>query len=123
MKRKSVGLLGVKDRSKVREGMVTGKQGYGDEGETKKGKLEEDLEMGVHGRKGRSGEDPGKIHRSAEFSVQECQWRRERKEEDEDKETRIKSLGIRSWWGILWVSDWSDEGIEERGQENVTHSL
>ena len=36
---------GIKERSKIRE--------------TRK-----DPEMGVHGRKGRSGEDPGKIHRS-----------------------------------------------------------
>ena len=113
MKRKSVGLLGVKDRSKGREGMVTGKQGYGDEGETKKEKLGEDPEMGVRGRKGRSGEDPGKIYRSAEFGVQECWRRRERKDKDKDEETRIKSLGIRSWWGILWVSGRSDEGFEE----------
>ena len=56
---------------------------------------------------GRSGEDPGKIHRSVEFGVQGCQRRRER------MRTRIKSLGIRSWWGILWVSDRSDEGFEE----------
>ena len=31
--------------------------------------------MGVHGTKGRSRGDPGKIHRSREFSVQECQKR------------------------------------------------
>ena len=31
--------------------------------------------MGVHGKKGRSGGDPGKIHRSRVFGVQEC-WRR-----------------------------------------------
>ena len=113
MKRKSVGLPEVKDRSKIREGMVTGKQGYGDEGETRKGKLGEDPEMGVCGRKGRSGEDPGKIHRSVEFGVQECWRRRERKEEDKDKEMRIKSPEIRLWWGILWVSDRSNEEFEE----------
>ena len=32
-----------------------------DKGETKEGKLKEDPEMGVCWRKGRSGEDPGKI--------------------------------------------------------------
>ena len=40
MKRKSVVILGIKDRSKIRESMVTRKQGYGDEGETRKGELE-----------------------------------------------------------------------------------
>ena len=35
------------------------------------------------------------------------------KDEDEDEEMRIKSLGIRSWWGILWVLDRSEEGFEE----------
>ena len=40
------------------------KQGCGDEGESREGRLGEDPEMGVHGRKRRSGEDPGKIHRS-----------------------------------------------------------
>ena len=44
--------------------MVTRKQGCIGESELKERKLEEDLEMGVHGRKRRSGEDPGKIHRS-----------------------------------------------------------
>ena len=34
-----MGLPGIKDRSKIREGMVTRKQGYGDEGETRKGEL------------------------------------------------------------------------------------
>ena len=42
------------------------------------------------------------------------------KDKDKDEETGIKSLGIRSWWGILWVSDRSDEGFEEQGKENVT---
>ena len=31
--------------------------------------------MGVHGKKGRSGEDLGKIHRSRECGVQECRER------------------------------------------------
>ena len=34
-----------------------------------------DLEMGVRGTKGRSRGDPGKIHRSRGFGVQECQKR------------------------------------------------
>ena len=33
--------------------------------------------MGVHGLKGRSRGDPGKIHRSRGFGVQEC-WKREK---------------------------------------------
>ena len=32
----------------------------------------EDPEMGVRETKGRSGGDPGKIHRSKEFGVQGC---------------------------------------------------
>ena len=38
--------------------------------------------MGVRGRKGRSRGDPEKIHRSREFSVQEC-WRKYGKEDQE----------------------------------------
>ena len=41
--------------------MVTRKDKCGDEGETREEELGEDLEMDVHGRKRRSGEDPGKI--------------------------------------------------------------
>ena len=44
--------------------MVTRKQGCRDESETREEELGEDPEMGVHGRKRRSGEDPGEIHRS-----------------------------------------------------------
>ena len=36
-----------------------------------------DLETGVHGTKGRSRGDSGKIHRSRGFGVQEC-WEREK---------------------------------------------
>ena len=57
--------------------MVIRKQGCRDEGETREGKLEKDPENGVCERKGRSGEDPGEIHRSRECGVQECQRRRE----------------------------------------------
>ena len=107
MKRKSVVILGAKDRSKIRECMVTKKQGCGEEGETgeagegKQGKTwrwvsvgvggrsredpgeihrsyGKDPEMGVCGSRRRSREDPGEIHRSMGFSVQECQrWRRQ----------------------------------------------
>ena len=72
---------GIKDRSKIRNHMVTEKQGNRDESETRgtregnQGKTKEDPEMGVYGKKGRSREDPGKIHRSRGFSVQECQRR------------------------------------------------
>ena len=79
MKRKSVVILGIKDRSKIRECMVTKKQGCGEEGETgearegKQGKTQRWVSMGVGGR---SREDPGEIHRSMGFGVQECQrWR------------------------------------------------
>ena len=54
-------IQGIKDRSKIREHMVTRKQGCKDEGETREEELGEDPEMGVRGRKRRSGrsrEDP-----------------------------------------------------------------
>ena len=99
-------ILGIKDRSETREHIVTRKQGWREEGETREGKLGEDPEMGVHGRKRRSGkiqgksrENPGKIHRSMGYGVQKSWRRRERKEEDKGKEMRIRSQGIRTWWG------------------------
>ena len=55
MKRKSVVIQGIKDRSRIREHIVTRKQGCGDEGESREGKLGEDSEMGDHGKKRRSG--------------------------------------------------------------------
>ena len=57
---------GIKDRSKIRDCMVTREEGDRDECETRADKrgTEEDLEMGVHGEKGRSRGDPGKIHTS-----------------------------------------------------------
>ena len=70
-------ILGIKDRSKIRECMVTKKQGCREEGETgevregKQGKTQRWVSVGV-GR--RSREDPREIHRSMEFGVQEC-WR------------------------------------------------
>ena len=60
MKRKSVGLLGVKDRSEIREGMVIRKQGCGDEGETREGRLGEFPKMGVCGEIRRSGKIQGR---------------------------------------------------------------
>ena len=60
---------GINDRSKIREHIVIEKQGFRDEGETREGKPGEDPEMGVHGKRRRSGEDPGKIHRSVWGSV------------------------------------------------------
>ena len=62
---------GIKDRSKIREGMVTRKQGCGDEGETR-----EDPDMGVCGER----RDPREIQgRSIDlwgYGVQECRRRR-----------------------------------------------
>ena len=52
------------------------KQGCGGEGETREareGKQGKNPEMGVREMKGRSRGDPGKIHRSRGFGVQECQ--------------------------------------------------
>ena len=64
-------IQGIKDRSKIREHMVTRKQGCKDEGETREEELGEDPEVGVCGRKRRSGrsrEDPidlwGSVFRS-----------------------------------------------------------
>ena len=67
---------------------MTEKQGCGDEGETGETRREvrKDPEMGVHGRIGRSGGDPGKIHRSWGFGVQEC--RRKYREGDKVERTR-----------------------------------
>ena len=55
MKRKSVVIQGIKDRSRIRKHIVTRKQGCGDEDESREGKLGEDSEMGDHGKKRRSG--------------------------------------------------------------------
>ena len=70
---------------------MTEKQGCGDEGETREARREvrKDPEMGVHGRIGRSRGDPGKIHRSWGFGVQECR----RKYREGDKEERCWCRG------------------------------
>ena len=75
MKGKLMVVQGIKDRSKIREHMVTGKQGCGDEDETREGKLGEDPEMGVCERKRRSGKIQGRSIDLWEYGVQEC-WRR-----------------------------------------------
>ena len=60
--------------------------------------------MGVRGMKGRSRGDPGKIHRSRGFGVQEC-W-----EQEKSGRTRTarcpKGEGNQGWMvkGFLWVS-------------------
>ena len=54
---------GIKDRSKVREHMVMRKQGDRDESETREGEQGETQRWVFVGKR-RSGEDPGKIHRS-----------------------------------------------------------
>ena len=53
-------IQGIKDRSRIREHIVTRKQGCGDEGESRVGKLGEDSEMGDHGKKRRSGKIQGR---------------------------------------------------------------
>ena len=61
----------VKDRSEIRECMVTKKQGARDEyetGEEKQGSSRRWVSVGVRER---SREDPGEIHRSMGFGVQE----------------------------------------------------
>ena len=65
---------------------MTEKQGCRDEGETMEVRREarKDPETGVRETKGRSRGDPGKIHRSRGFSVQECR----RKYKEGDKEGR-----------------------------------
>ena len=82
--KKSMVIQGIKDRSKIRQYKVTERQGSGDEGEAKvKGReTRKDLETGVRETKGRSREDPGKIHRSKGFSVQGC--RREYRKRDKE---------------------------------------
>ena len=69
--------------------MVTKKQGVGDESETREGRLREDPEMGVCWRKGRSGEDPGKIHRSKEVQCSGVLEREGQGKGDKDGEMRI----------------------------------
>ena len=51
---------GIKDRSKIREHMVIRKQGCREKGESREGKLGKDLEMGVRGKKRRSGKIQGR---------------------------------------------------------------
>ena len=74
-------IQGIKDKSTIWRHKVAEKQGCGDEGETREAREgkqgERDTEMGVHGTKGRSRRDPGKIHRSRGFGVQEC-WKWEK---------------------------------------------
>ena len=65
-------------------------------------------------------EDLGKIHRSAGFGVQECRRRRERKEEEEGEETRIRSQGIRMWWGSRGCRIGVMRGLRSKGKENIT---
>ena len=96
--KKSVVIQGIKDRSQIRRYKVTRKQGCRDEGGTrsKRRKARKDPEMGVRGTKGRSWGDPGKIHRSRGFSVQDCR-RKYRKGDKEggcwhrEQDTRIRA--------------------------------
>ena len=86
MKRKSVVIQGIKDRSRIREHMVTRKQGCGDEGESREGKLGEDPEMGDHGKKRRSGKIQGRS-----IDLWGLVFRSVRGEGNEGKRTRMKS--------------------------------
>ena len=66
--------------------------------------VQECPEMGVRGMKGRSRGDPGKIHRSRGFGVQEC---REREKSGGTRTARCpKGEGNQGWTGkgFLWVS-------------------
>ena len=94
---------GIKDRSEIREDKVTRKQGYRDEGETREMKPGEDPGVGVHGWKRRSGEDPGKIHRS--MGVQ-CSG------VSEEKEVEVGGTRVRTseGGGSLGCLVGSDEG-------------
>ena len=120
MKRKSVVILGIKDRSKIRECMVTKKRGCREEGETgearevKQGKTQRWVSMGVGGR---SREDPGEIHGSTGFGVQECQrWEiREEMRLEGQGEARSKGKGLR--WGFEDVMQGCQGGSEERGKK------
>ena len=64
----------IKDGSEIREYMVTEKQGCGDGCDTRESR--KGPEMGVHGRKGRSGEIQGRSIDWWEYGVQECRRRR-----------------------------------------------
>ena len=73
--KKSMVVQGIKDRSEIRRHEVSEKQGCGGEGETRearKGKQGKNSETGVREIKERSRGDPGKIHGSRGFGVQEC---------------------------------------------------
>ena len=69
--KKPMVIQGIKDRSQIRRHKVTRKQGCGDEGgirevrEGKQGKTRGWVSVRQRG-------DPGKIHRSRGFGVQEC---------------------------------------------------
>ena len=117
MKRKSVEILGIKDRSKIREYMVTKKQGCGDEGETreagegKQGKTWRWVSVGVEGR---SREYPGEIHRSTGFGVQECRWW------EIGEETRLEGQGEGVKAGVWGCCAGVPRGIWGMRKENVT---
>ena len=137
--KKSMVIQGIKDRSKIRRYKVTERQGSGDEGEAKvKGrKTRKDPEMGVRETKGRSREDPGKIHRSKGFGVQGC--RREYRKRDKEGRCWRREQGVGIWargglgggrgedgtrtiecGGVLGSLVRSDEGrSEERGEKKT----
>ena len=81
-------IQGIKDRSKGAETKV--KQ---EKQEKEAGK---DPEVGVHETKGRSGGDPGKIHRSKEFGVQGCQRKCGKGDEEGRCWHREQGVGIRT---------------------------
>ena len=65
-KKKLTVIQGIKDRSKIRDHLVTRKQGYGDEGETKEGSLRRTRRWVSVGWRG----DPGEIQgRSIDLGV------------------------------------------------------
>ena len=67
-------------------------------------------ETGVRGMKERSRGDPGKIHRSRGFGVQECREREKRGGTRTARYPKGKGNRGRTVRGVLRVSSGSDEG-------------
>ena len=66
--------------------------------------------MGVRGLKGRSRGDPGKIHRSRGFSVQECREREKRGGTRVARCPKGEGNRGRTERGFLWVSSGERRG-------------
>ena len=72
------------------------------------------VSMGVEGR---SREDPGKIHRSTGFGVQECQWWEIGEETRLEGQGEARSKGKELRWGFEDVVQGRRGGSGERGKK------